>query len=127
MGDAVDQTIEWRGPGYPRQRLRRLIVRTIARAEVIAPDGRRFSIRVVRLFWPPRGGTGIEIGTLLVESVQELPNLLGTRVVWRVSVEGEPRWFRLRPFIYGEEFRRPEDAQIRAREVAVGLLHGRNP
>ena len=70
---------------------------------------------------------GIETGSLLVDSVQELPSLLGTRVVWRVSVEGEPRWFRLRPLIYGQEFRRPKDAKIRAREVAVGLLHGRKP
>jgi hypothetical protein len=126
VGEMANRGFLWREQGYPRQRWRRLFVRTVAQADVIAPDGRPYIVRVVRVLWPRRGGLGLVTGSP-VDAVEVLPTLVATRVVWGVRVLAGSARYPLRPLVYGQELRRREDALFRAREIAEGLSQGRRP
>jgi hypothetical protein len=124
VGETANAGITWRERGYPRQRWRRLFVRTVAQADVLAPDGRRYIVRVIRVLWPHGGGPGLDTGSP-IDTVQVLPTLVATRVAWGVRVLDGSGRYPLRDLVYGEEWRRREDALLRAREIAEGLSQGR--
>lgn len=117
----------WRERAYPDERWRRPFVRAMAQADVFAPDGRSYRVRVVRLLWPPRSGSTDLISGWPIEAFKAVSSALGTRVVWGVRVLGESTRSPLRPLIYGEEVRDRGDALLRAREIAEGLSRGERP
>src|SRR4051812_856568 len=106
--------VTWQERAYPRQWWRRLFVRTLARAMVLAPDGRRYTVRVVRIFWPGGHGSTLTAGWP-IETIEVVPAVVETRVVWGVRVLGESTRSRVRPLVYGEEMRSPDRALLRAR------------
>jgi len=127
MGEMARHGVRWRERGNPRQRWRRLFVRTVAQADVLSPDGRRYIVRVIRVLWPPRRGVpGSDTGSL-VDAVEILPDLFGWRIVWGVRVLVESGRYSPRSLAYGEELRLRDDALVRAREIAEGLSQGRRP
>lgn len=126
MDETATRGVIWRERGYPRQRWRRLFVRTVAQADALAPDGRRYVVRVIRVLWPPGRAVGIDTGSP-IDAVQVLPNLIGWRVVWGVRVLAESGRYRPRRLVYGEERRLPADAVVCGREIAEGLAQGHRP
>jgi hypothetical protein len=126
VGEIADLGFAWRERGYPRQRWRRLFVRTVAQADVVSPDQRSYLVRVIRVLWPRGRGTGIP-SDWPVEAVEALPTLFAWRVVWGVRVLAASGRSPLRPLVYGEELRSREEALARARDIAEGLSEGRRP
>jgi len=128
VGDVAERCFMWRERSYPRQWWRRMFVRTVAQTDVVAPDEGSYTVRVIRVLWPPGRGVGLDTGSPL-DVVEVLANLFvwRWRVVWGVRVlagSGRPLG---RPLVYGEEMRGRGDALLRAREVAEGLSQGRKP
>ncbi len=78
------------------------------------------------MLWPRRGGPGVDTGSL-IDAVEMVPSVVTTRVVWGVRVVAGGGRYALRPLVYGEEWRRREDALLRAREIAERLSEGRRP
>jgi hypothetical protein len=81
VGETADLGFAWRERGYPRQRWRRLFVRTVAHADVLAPDHCSYVVRVIRVLWPRGRWSGIP-ADWPVEVVEALPTLFAWRVVW---------------------------------------------
>ena len=117
------QQVVWRERDYPSRRWQRLWVRTVARAEVLAPDGRAYAIRVFRLLWPGGSGQLALIGTPL-DVVEGAAAMFTSRVVWAVRVLDTTGRFPLRSVVFGEEWRHRQDAVRRAHQIAEQLLQG---
>ena len=123
---AAGHPFSWRERTYPSGRWRRLFARTVAHTDVVAPNGRAYVVRVIRLLWPPAGRQNAA-GGWPVEEADAIPAVLATRVVWGVRVFDESRRFPSRPLVFGEEWRGRENAVRRALEIAEGLSQGPKP
>jgi hypothetical protein len=126
MSRVVDESAAgyiWKARSYPRPRWRRLFVRTLAQADLTAPDGRAYTVRVVRMLWPKHTGRRFSV-EWPGDAVTDVADLFANRVVWTVRVLEAHRSF-FRPLAYSEEWRRLEDAIERARDIAQGLAEGR--
>jgi hypothetical protein len=114
-------------------------MRTGAEADVLAPERRRYSVRVIRVLWPRHspvldgasnvldGAGNFVPGGAIVGAAGDVVSLFASRRVWSVRVFGEAARFRLPPLVYGEEWRDRDDAVQRAREIAEGLAVGQRP
>jgi hypothetical protein len=105
----------------------------IAQADVVAPDGRRYVVWLVRVFW---GGTDSRVsgvlGNLLPNPISfavDVVNAVFTpgHSSWGVRVFREGARFRSRSLVYGEEFSDFHDSVVRAREIANDLAAGGRP
>ena len=90
VNESAGHRFAWREHTYPSGRWRRLFARTVAHADVVAPNGRANVVRVTRLLWPPAGRQNVA-GGWPVEEVEAIPAVLATRVVWGVRVARYPR------------------------------------
>jgi hypothetical protein len=120
--------LSWREREVDGLGRRRWAVRTAAQADVRAPDGRRYAVRVVRIIWPRRGAPIEDLmpDNVLTAAVGGI-GLLTSRRVWSVRVFGGASTFGVRPFVYGQEWGSLESAVRRAREIAEGLAAGHRP
>jgi hypothetical protein len=106
----------------------------------LAPDGRRYAVKVVRVLWPGTGSQVVDgasniadgasnflpLGTG-VDLVADAVSLLNNRGVWSVRVFRESVRYGLPPLVYGEEWRDASNAVHRAHEIAEGLAAGKKP
>lgn len=133
--------VEWQVWKLPTKRWRQRLVRNLARATVRAPDGHRYSVKVVRVLWPGTGshvidrasdladsasnfvpfGTVVELASLAV-SLANASGVWGVRLLRTSSTR-----FPSRHLVYGEEWRDPSTALLRAHEIAKGLSAGQKP
>jgi hypothetical protein len=125
-GRHSERRVAWRERRYPSQRWRRLFVRTIAQADVLAPDSRSYAVRVIRVLWP-RGRWSDISADWQIEAIEAVPSMFLWRVGWGVRVLGAPGHARIRPLVYGEELLSPDAVLLRGREIAEGLSEGRRP
>lgn len=96
--------------------------------DVVAPDGRRYAVRAVRIWWP-RGAGGVDGIDLLPGNLQLAAGAAGlgwSRVVWGVRIYRLTR-FRTTQLVYGEELVGRDRCVDRARELANELASGRKP
>jgi hypothetical protein len=106
------------------------VSRTAARVDVIAPDGREYVVRAVRVWWPRESPVLDATGDLLpgpVGTVAGGASILSGRARWGVRVLREPNWLRIRPLMYGEELVHREDGVRRALDIGRSLAAGRGP
>lgn len=115
--------------------------RPIAQTDVVAPDGRRYVVWLVRVFWAaePESRTSGVVGRVSGVLGDLLPNpiSLALEVVNAVFTPGPSSWgvrvfregarFRPRSLVYGEEFTDFHDSVVRAREIANALVAGGRP
>lgn len=117
-----------------------MLVRNLAVARVLAPDGHRYAVKVVRLLWRGTGSPVANGANTVVDGASNFmpfgraielgagaASLLNNRAVWCVRVAGEGTWFGFRAFGYGEEWRDAGTAVHRAHEIAEGLAVGQKP
>ena len=132
--------LRWHVRKLPKKRWRQRLVRNLAGTSVLAPDGHRYAVKVVRVLWPGTGscvvdhasdladgasnfvpfGTGIDLASGAV-------SLLNGSGVWGVRVLRASARFPFQPLVYGEEWRDASRALRRAREIAEGLAAGQKP
>lgn len=125
-------SLTWRERTRPIHWWTRLLVRTFARADVLAPDGRSYLVRVVPVLWPRKapildGVDNIVQPGAVVSGLAVLASLFTSRAVWGVRVLREPGGFGVRTLMYGEEFRDFDDSVARARQIANRLEAGKAP
>ena len=116
----------------PSGRWKRLLIRKFAQADVAAPDGRRYVVRVVPMMLRRDapvldGTTNVVMPPDTVSGIAVLWSVFTSRAAWGVRVLREPGRFGFRPLMYGEEYRDFDASVARALEIANGLAHGRAP
>lgn len=133
-GPAVAEVL-WRVPDRQRKRLRPWLRNpVVAQGHVVAPDGRRYLVQVVRLSWPKNDSpVGEGIGAFLPNAVSfalgVVRSVLTQRpdVCWGVRVFRQAARHRPDSLVYGAEFREFDDGLERGYEIANFLVAGGKP
>lgn len=124
--------LRWRVTERPTQWWRRPWLRTFARADVVATDGRRYVVRVIPVLWPRDSpvldGAGELVPGAVASTVWGVATLFfRRRSVWGVRVFRERSRFRVGPLMYGEELGDLQAGVERAHEIATALAAGQMP